>query len=233
MEVKKKAQLQLEKNSGLYFVMGMTLVLALVYTALEWKTFYSDDEVFMGELNIIDVLEPEIPPLVPLAPPPPPPAAPLEIKVVPDKPEIVESIIEIIEPSPTTEIPSPQQVNFTEPEVEETIPFILIEDVPVFPGCKNANDKRVCFQEMMQKHIRKNFKYPENAIAMGLEGKVYVQFTVQKNGTVGEVKLRGPHEVLEKEAARIIAKMPQLTPGKQRGTAVKVPFSIPIKFALQ
>lgn len=233
MEVKKKAHLQLERNSGLYFVIGMTLVLALIYTALEWKSYDNHGEMLLGQLDIPEDPEEEIPPLVPIAPPPPPPAAPLYIEVAPDDPEIVESFIDFPDPEPTTEIPEIPQANFSEPEVEEVIPFILIEEVPVFPGCENAKDKRVCFSEMIQKHIRRNFRYPENAVDLGLQGKVYVQFTVQKDGSVGEVKLRGPHKILENEAARIIAKMPQLVPGKQRGKAVKVPFSIPIKFALQ
>ena len=85
----------------------------------------------------------------------------------------------------------------------------------------------------MQKHIRKNFKYPANAIDMGLEGRVSIVFTIEKDGSIGEVKMRGPHQILEKEATRIISKLPQMTPGKQRGQAVKVPFSIPITFRLQ
>ena len=86
---------------------------------------------------------------------------------------------------------------------------------------------------MIQKHIRRNFQYPENAINMNLQGKVYLQFTVQKDGSVGELKMRSPHKILGDEAARIISKLPKMQPGKQRDKAVKVPFSIPITFQLQ
>ncbi len=110
---------------------------------------------------------------------------------------------------------------------------MVIEDVPVFPGCEGADDKRACFQEKMQKHIRKNFRYPEEAQEMGLQGKVYLQFTVQKDGNIGDLKMRGPHQILEREASRIVSKLPKMEPGKQRGEAVKVPFSIPITFRLQ
>ncbi|MEO1548792.1 MAG: energy transducer TonB, partial [Bacteroidota bacterium] len=115
----------------------------------------------------------------------------------------------------------------------EEVPFSVIEDVPVFPGCENAEDQRQCFQEMMQKHVRKNFKYPELAQEMGLQGRVSVLFVIQKDGTIGNVRMRGPHKSLEKEASRIISKLPRMTPGKQRGNPVKVPFAIPIVFKLQ
>ena len=68
---------------------------------------------------------------------------------------------------------------------------------------------------------------------MGLQGRVNVVFTIEKDGSIGNVRMRGPHEVLEGEAARIISKLPKMTPGKQRGTPVKVPFAIPITFKLQ
>jgi protein TonB len=70
------------------------------------------------------------------------------------------------------------------------------------------------------------------AMEMGLQGKVNVIFIVQKDGSIGDVRLRGPHESLEKEAARIISKLPKMIPGKQRGTPVKVPYAIPITFVL-
>ena len=233
MEVKKKAHLQLERNSGLYFAIGMTLVLALIYAALEWKTYEPDNEFLLGKLNIPEEIEDDIPPLVQFTQPPPPPVPPTSIEIAPDTPEIIESVINFPDPEPTTEIPEIVESNFTEPEVEEVIPFILIEEVPVFPGCENADDKRRCFSEMMQEHVRHNFNYPERAIDLSLQGRVYVQFTVQKDGSIGDVKLRGPHKLLEEEAARIISKMPMLIPGKQRGKAVKVPFGIPIIFAIQ
>jgi protein TonB len=85
----------------------------------------------------------------------------------------------------------------------------------------------------MQKHIRKNFRYPEIAQEMGVQGRVYVNFVIQKDGSIGSVRMRGPDKNLEKEAARIISKLPKMTPGRQRGNAVRVPFSIPITFKLQ
>ena len=84
----------------------------------------------------------------------------------------------------------------------------------------------------MNKHIRKNFRYPEIAQEMGIQGRVYVNFIISKDGRITNVRMRGPDKNLEKEAARIISKLPKMTPGKQRGRPVRVPFSIPITFRL-
>ncbi|KKN38058.1 hypothetical protein LCGC14_0757340, partial [marine sediment metagenome] len=118
-------------------------------------------------------------------------------------------------------------------EPDPEISFMVIEDVPVFPGCEDAKDKRVCFQQMMNKHIAKNFRYPETAQEMGIQGRVNIMFVIQKDGSIGNVQMRGPDKNLEAEAQRIIGKLPKMIPGKQRGKAVKVPFSLPIHFKLQ
>ncbi len=115
----------------------------------------------------------------------------------------------------------------------EKVTFGEIDEVPVFPGCEDAEDKRACFQEKMREHIRKNFNYPEDAQELGLQGRVNIMFTIQKNGNIGNIRYRGPHELLEEEALRIIKKLPKMIAGRQEGIAVNVPFSIPISFRLQ
>ena len=116
---------------------------------------------------------------------------------------------------------------------EFNVIWSTIEEVPVFPGCEKENDKRACFQKMMNKHISKVFRYPEIAQEMGVEGKVFTQFTIKKDGSIGNILLRGPDKNLEKEAQRIISKLPKMKPGKQRERNVKVAFSVPITFKLQ
>ena len=115
------------------------------------------------------------------------------------------------------------------------MPFAVIEDVPIFPGCERVkkSERRNCFQEKMNKHIRKNFRYPEIAQEMGIQGRVYVNFIISKDGSITNIRMRGPDKNLEGEAQRIISKLPKMTPGKQRGRPVRVPFSIPITFRLQ
>ena len=128
------------------------------------------------------------------------------------------------------------QENDGEEEFEDVdVPFAVIEDVPIFPGCERVakSKRRDCFQEQINKHIRKNFRYPEIAQEMGIQGRVYVNFVIDKDGSITSIRMRGPDKNLEKEAQRIIAKLPRMTPGKQRGRAVRVPFSIPITFRLQ
>ena len=122
-----------------------------------------------------------------------------------------------------------------EEEIDMDIPFAIIEDVPLFPGCERVakSKRRDCFQEQMNKHIVKNFRYPEIAQEMGIQGRVFVQFMIGKDGSISGIRTRGPDKNLEKEANRIISKLPKMTPGKQRGRAVRVPFSIPIQFKLQ
>ncbi len=234
MELKKNPKLELKKNSLLYFSIGMTTVLLLAYVALEWKTFYETPE-FAQNLDMPDDIDDVLPPVIINLPPPPPPKiqTPPVIEIVDNEKDIIETVIEAIEPDQDTEIAKIDNIDFTKDPVDEIIPFTVIEDVPVFPGCEGADDKRACFQEMMQKHIRKNFRYPEIAQEMGQQGRVHVVFVIQKDGGIDEVRMRGPHEVLETEAARIISKLPKMTPGKQRGNPVKVPFSIPITFRLQ
>ena len=166
-------------------------------------------------------------------PPPPPPAAPEVIEVVEDEEEVEETVIESTETSQEEEVVEIEEVEVEEVEEDISVPFAVIEDVPVFPGCEGAKDKKACFQEMMQEHIRKNFRYPEIAQEMGVQGRVSVIFVIQKDGSIGDIRMRGPDKNLEAEARRIIEKLPKMTPGKQRGRPVKVPFSIPITFKLQ
>lgn len=232
MEVKKNPKKDLNRNSGMYFIAGLAMVLALTYLALEWKTFYGNEVYYVSQtiddelLEEIEVFQVETPP------PPEQPAAPEIIEVVEDDIEVEETVIESTESDEDTEVVEVDEVEFAEEPVDVEVPFSVIENVPVFPGCEREKDKRACFNTMMQKHIIKNFRYPEIAQEMGVQGRVSVMFTIQKDGSIGNVRLRGPDKNLEKEAARIIGKLPKMTPGSQRGNPVRVPFAIPITFQL-
>lgn len=237
MEPKKKQKLDPNRNSLLYFFVGMTMMLLMAFLALEWKTFYSNDEWDTTALKIQDELIEEVPITIQKLPPPPETKiqAPPVIEVVEDEEDVVETVIESSETDQNEEIAKVEDIEVADEEIPDQIPFVLIENAPVFPGCENEKTeegKRECFQEMMQNHIRKNFRYPELAQEMGIEGKVNVIFVIQKDGSIGNVQMRGPDKSLEAEAARIISKLPKMAPGKQRGTAVKVPYSIPITFRL-
>jgi len=233
MEAKKNPKKDLNRNTGVFFIAGLTMVLALTYVALEWKTFYGDEVYYVNQIveeeliEEIDLFKVEVPP------PPKEEAAPEIIEVVEDEVEIEETVIESTESDEQKEVIEVKDVDFAEEAIDVDVPFSIIENVPVFPGCENEKDKRACFNTMMQKHIVKNFHYPEIAQEMGVQGRVSVMFTIQKDGSIGNVRMRGPDKNLEKEAARIISKLPKMTPGSQRGTPVRVPFAIPINFVLQ
>ena len=233
MQPKKNPKVDLNKNSSLYFAVGLALVLFIIWRGIEWKSY--DKSAYLYEsLNVVDDDEEEIPitEQIKTPPPPPPPPAPEVIEVVEDEEEIEETVIESTE----TDQEEIVEVEVLEEEFEDVdVPFAIIEDVPIYPGCENVpkSKRRDCFQEQINKHIRKNFRYPEIAQEMGIQGRVFVSFIISKDGTISNIRKRGPDKNLEREAERIISKLPKMTPGKQRGRAVRVPFSIPITFRLQ
>ena len=232
MEPKKNPKVDLAKNSALYFAIGLCLVLFLSWKMVEYKT-YEKESVDIGMLTVDDDEE-EVPLTEQLKtpPPPPPPPAPQIIEVVEDEEDVEETVIESTE---TTHEEVIEEVEVLEEEVDVDVPFAIIEDVPLFPGCERVkkSERRKCFQEKLDKHVLKNFRYPEIAQEMGVQGRVFVTFVIDRDGTITGIRTRGSDKNLEKEAARIIGKLPNMTPGKQRGRAVRVPFSYPINFCLQ
>ena len=234
MRPKKNEKADLAKNSSLYFVIGLAFILLVSWQAIEWKTY---KKTYGYEaLNVEDDDDEEIPiteqKVKPPPPPPPPPPAPEVIEIVEDEEEVEETVIESTE---TDEEEIVEIVEVEEEDLDVDVPFAVIEDVPIFPGCERVkkSERRNCFQERMNKHIRKNFRYPEIAQEMGIQGRVYVNFIISKDGSITNIRMRGPDKNLEAEAKRIISKLPKMTPGKQRGRPVRVPFSIPITFRLQ
>lgn len=235
MELKKNPEKDLSRKSGLYFAIGLLLVLLMAFIALEWKS-YESGHPYDTSMNVRDELVEDVPITIQIMSPPPPKQvqAPPVIEVAADEDEIIEDVIKSSETDQETEILEFEDIpDGEEVEPDPIVPFMAIEDVPVFPGCEDAKDKRICFQEMMNKHIAKNFRYPELAQEMGVQGRVNIMFVIQKDGSIGNVQMRGPDKNLEAEAKRIIDKLPKMVPGKQRGKAVKVPFSLPINFRLQ
>jgi protein TonB len=233
MKQKKNPNKDINKRSGVYFAIGLVTVLLLAYVALEWKT-YEKPNTYAHELStpddIIDdeniekfiVEKPKIKPVhVP------------EIKIEEDDTEIIETEIQSTEPDPDTEVLTPDDIEVIESEIEPEVSWVTIEEVPVFPGCENETDKRACFAKMIQRHISKVFRYPEQERELGIQGRVNVMFDIKKDGTIGNIRKRGPNGNLENEAARIIGELPKMIPGKQRDRNVKVSFAIPITFKLQ
>ena len=231
MQRKNNPRSDLRNYSSLMLAFALCVVLFISWQAIEYKSY--EIQYDLESLNVDDDDDEEIPitEQIKTPPPPPPPPAPEIIEIVEDEEEIEETIIESTE---TDQEEIVEEVEELEEEMDMDIPFAIIEDVPLFPGCERVakSQRRKCFQEQIQKHINKNFRYPEIAQEMGIQGRVFVQFMIGKDGSISGIRTRGPDKNLEREANRIISKLPKMTPGKQRGRPVRVPFSIPITFRL-
>ncbi|MCL6294343.1 energy transducer TonB [Jejuia spongiicola] len=240
MKPKKNPEIEIGRNSSLYFAIGLNLMLFMSWQALEYKTY--DKEI--ASIDIVEVdeeVEEEIPVInINTPPPPPPPVAITEtIEIVEDAEEVEETVIESTETALDDAIEervvSVSDVDVDEVEEEVEVPFAAIEDVPVFPGCEGKSRKEMkdCFQKKIQEHVVTNFRYPQTAIDLGIQGRVSVIFVIDSNGITTKVRSRGPDRILEKEAERIIGLLPKMIPGKQRDKPVKVSYAIPIFFKYQ
>ncbi|MDN4164697.1 energy transducer TonB [Cytophagales bacterium LB-30] len=223
MELKKNPKADLTRQFGLFLNIGLVISLVLTITAFEWK-FYDDGSLMnLGQVtdNFEEIVE--IPPTE-QPPPPPPKIQQPQIIEVPDEEEIEEEIevdldVEITEESVIEEI-----VFEEAPEEEEADQiFQIVEDPAGFPGGQGE----------FNKFLSKNLKYPSQAQRMGIEGVVYVQFVVDKDGTLTDIKVaKGIGAGLDEEAIRVLKQSPKWKPGKQRGRAVRQSMIIPIRFKL-
>jgi protein TonB len=193
------------------------------------------DDSFLDE-DVPVTLPPNAPPP---PPPPPPPPAPEVIKVVEDNKKIEEKIIESTETNQEAVVEKPvvqaKQVEVVEEEEEVDVPFAIIEDIPVYPGCekeKTKETKMSCMNKKFNEYFAKNFNYPEAAKEAGIQGRSIVSFRIEKDGTINVINVRAPHPSIETEIKRAFTKLPKMTPGKQRGKAVSVPYSMPFNLKL-
>ncbi len=216
MKPKKNPEISLENKKGLFFQIGLIITLIIVFLAFEWKS-YEKTDYNLGQLNLDD-LEEEIIPITKqeIKPPPPPPPPPEVIEIVEDEVEIEEEL-EIED----TESDEDIAIEIEEESDDEF--FMVVENMPEFPGGDLG----------LMKYIQKNVKYPPIAKEYNITGKVYVSFIVDKSGSVTNVKIvRGVDKSLDAEALRVVKSLPKYKPGKQRGKAVRVMFTIPINFTL-
>jgi len=223
MEAKKTEKADLGKKSGLFFNIGLFVSIFLVVVAFEWKNYEDGELVDLGQVqdDFEDLME--IPPTE-QPPPPPPKIQQPEIIEVPDEEEIEEEIevdldVEITEDEVIEDI---IVEDVPEEEVAEEI-FTIVEDPATPPGGMQA------FYE----YVGKKLKYPAQARRMGIEGKVFVQFVVNEQGQLTEVKaVKGIGAGCDEEAVRVIKAAPKWSPPKQRGKPVKQRIILPITFKL-
>jgi len=218
--------------------LGLVLALLVVYLAIEKKTY---DRV-IGDLGPVvlnmedDEEQIEIEQVKPPEQKAPPPPAPDKIEVVEDEEEIEETVIESTETDETEAVEVEIIEVEEEEEVMEDVPFAIIEDVPVYPGCKgNKKQLRACLQEKITKHVNRKFN-AELASDLGLSPgvkRIFVMFKIDKTGNITDVQARAPHVKLQQEAIRVVKLLPKMTPGKQRGRPVGVKYSLPIAFRVE
>ncbi|MFT5752897.1 MAG: protein TonB [Flavobacterium sp.] len=244
MQPKKNPNVDAKRNSLLYFQIGLAAITILTYIAIEVKT--PDPVIIVEKTKIVDnFIDDEVIPLtmqVQKAPPPPPPA-PEVIQIVDDKVILEDKKIETTETSEKEVVvvraATVGEVTGTLEDVDLDVPFAVLEDVPLFPGCEKVprSQQKECFMEQMNKHIKKYFEYPSRAKENSVQGRVTVLFVIDKSGNVTSLRIKGTgkkdSELLEAEAERIIKKLPKFTPGRQRGKPVGVSYAQPILFKLE
>ena len=237
MESKKNPKADISRNASLYFAIGLALMVFLAYTTINWKV-YDKDAIDIGLVNMDELDDEEIPLLeqvVPPPPPPPPPAAPEVIEIVEDEEEVEETVIESTETDQEEEMEI-EDLDIEEVEEDIEVPFSVIENVPIFPGCDKGDNaqRRKCMSQKITKFVQRKFN-TDLAGDLGLSGRqrISVIFKIDKNGDVVGVRARAPHQRLLKEATRVVNLLPKMKPGKQRGKAVVVPYSLPIIFQVQ
>ena len=239
MEPKKNPKSDLNRRSMIFFQLGMVLMLFITWRAIENKT-YDKSDISQDTFEVSDDLEEDIPITntpPPPPPPPPPPAAPDVIVEVEDEADIEETVIESAEVDQEEEIVEIEEIEEAVEEEIADVPFAVIENVPIYPGCekkKNNAEKKQCMSEKIQKFVQKKFN-TELAGDLGLEGRqrISVQFKIDKNGNVVNVRARAPHPKLQQEAIKVVKSLPKMVPGKQRGKAVGVLYSLPILFQVE
>ena len=229
MEIKKSEKANLENKKLLFVEIGLIISLLIVYVAFEWTS--KETNLTMLEDNTEILVEEEII-STNMETPPPPPAAP-KIPVLSDQIDIVDDEIELeddmfmnLEDDASLGVEIMDYVEVEEEEVEEeAIPFMLVEEKPSFNG-GDANQ--------FSKWVNSRLVYPEIAKENGVQGRVFLQFTVEKDGSVTKVKvLRGVDPSLDKEAVRVVSMSPKWKPGKQRDRAVPVTYNFPVIFQLR
>ena len=229
MEIKKTEKANLENKKLLFTEIGLIISLLIVFIAFEW----TQAEVTVSNLEDTTevITEEEIIPITQETPPPPPsaPKIPIlsdQIDIVDDEIELEDDMFMNLEDNADLGVEIMDYVEVEEEVVEEeAIPFQLVEEKPSFQG-GDANQ--------FSKWVNSRLVYPEIAKENGVQGRVTLQFTVEKDGSVTKVKvLRGVDPSLDKEAVRVVSQSPKWKPGKQRDRAVPVTYTFPVIFQLR
>ncbi len=228
MEAKKSDKANLEKTKTMYTLLGLVVALSIVILAFEWKSY--DKEVEAEQLTqVVQEVEEMIIQTRQEEPPPPPEEPPqaetTEFEIVDDDQELENEFnIETFENTGNAEVFIPKvEVEEVEEETEEEPIFTVVEESASFPGG----------MQELYKYVGSNLVYPQQARETGTQGKVFITFVVEKDGSLTDVKvLRDIGSGCGEEAVRVVKSMPKWKPAKQRGKAVRMQFNLPISFTL-
>lgn len=237
MKPRKTLHADLENKRSWFFELGLVFSLTVVLFLMELKfkersqNVSAAKQVFVNEQEMVPITRQEQ--VVP--PPPPKPLLVYDlINIVDNDVELLEEL-EILDSDTDQdqiiEIVESEQFEMEE-EVSEALIFIVVEEMPIFRPqiCKTTQEGNI---ELM-KYISQSIRYPIPAAENGLQGRVYVSFVVSPTGKVTDVAIsRGCYPDLDNEAVRVVSNLPNFSPGRQRGVAVRVKYSVPINFILQ
>ena len=228
MEIKKSPKADLENKKTTNLLVGAIMVLAVLFVGFEWSerdkkvTTDTGIETVIFEEEIIPITEQEQPKQAP--PPPEAPKVEEVLEIMDNDSEVEESTIQASDDTQAAVEVKYTPVEVEEEEVEEQQIFQVVEEMPEFPGGMGE----------CMKFLGKNIKYPTISQENGVQGRVIVQFVVNRDGSIVDpVVVRGVDPYLDKEALRVISMMPKWKPGKQRGKAVRVKYTVPVMFRLQ
>ena len=228
MEVKKSPKADLESKKTSNLLIGAILTLSVLFVGFEWS---ERDKKVTTDTGLTEVVfEEEIIPITeqeqPKQAPPPPEAPKVEevLEIMDNDSEVEESTIQASDDTQAAVEVKYTPVEVEEEEVEEQQIFQVVEEMPEFPGGMGE----------CMKFLGKNIKYPTISQENGVQGRVIIQFVVNKDGSIVDAQVaRGVDPYLDKEALRVVGLMPKWSPGKQRGKAVRSQFILPVMFRLQ
>ena len=226
MEEKKSPKANLENKKLMFMQIGMIISLLIAWLAFEHKT-YDKREIDPSLLRQTEVVEEEMVEITKQEEQKP---QPVEVPKQTTQLEIVQDDVEVEDIEINAEVDQQEvieeyvPVEVEEEEVQEQEIFQIVEEMPSYPGGE---------QKLME-FVAKNIKYPQIARETGIQGRVFVGFVVEPDGSVSNVKvLRGIGGGCDEEAMRVVKSMPKWKPGKQRGKAVRVSYMLPVNFKLQ
>ncbi len=225
MEIRKTPKADLENKKGYFMEIGLIIALLIVFAAFSMKS-YNKQTVNQLQVAVDDAPE-EIIPITEQKvkpPPPPPPRQVTQIKIVEDDVQVEDDLDIDVEADDNTEFQEYVPPETDDEDVEEQQIFQVVENMPEFPGGRAA----------LMKYLATNIKYPPYAKEAGIQGRVFINFVVERDGSITAVKvLRGIGGGCDEEAVRVVKAMPKWKPGMQRGKPVRVSFNLPVKFTLQ